>query len=245
MNCLFLISCCKDKEPNGNQDVWDTVRRNVENNFFRVLDNTRLDLTHFYQGLTREKTLQVYKIPPGGKQERVIEAWKTNKNILASKTMPAIERYCGKFYANLDEEVRNKLLEGKLDNILIVSALFGMLKPTDKIPNYELIMKDRSPNNIALKTYWRKVFSTQRFRGFFRYIMSDFSYVYSLMGSNYIYSVKPLLQGYEAYYFHCGSGFDVLRKWAEIMNRSVREGIWDPRRIKDIADEIGCVIRVL
>jgi len=62
-----------------------------------------------------------------------------NKNILSQKTLPAIERYSGVVYKGIDyESLKNKRLFD--EHVRIISGLFGVIKPTDLIPNYKLKM---------------------------------------------------------------------------------------------------------
>lgn len=73
-----------------------------------------------------------------GLKERALEkAIAANKEVLSSKTMPAIERYTGVVYDAIDYQT----LKNKSDfdeKVLIVSGLFGLVRPTDLIPNYRL-----------------------------------------------------------------------------------------------------------
>ena len=65
------------------------------------------------------------------------KAIRTNKNILSSMTLPAIERYSGVVYKAIDyNSIENKNLFD--ERVLILSALFGLLSPKEKIPDYKL-----------------------------------------------------------------------------------------------------------
>lgn len=73
----------------------------------------------------------------GLKEKALEKAITANKEVLTSKTMPAIERYTGVVYDAIDYPT----LENKSDfdgKVLIVSGLFGLVSPTDLIPNYRL-----------------------------------------------------------------------------------------------------------
>lgn len=60
-----------------------------------------------------------------------------NKNVLSSPTMKAIERYKGVVYDGIDYPTfKNASLFDK--RVRIVSALFGLISPIDRIPNYKL-----------------------------------------------------------------------------------------------------------
>lgn len=73
----------------------------------------------------------------GLKEKALEKAIAANKEVLTSKTMPAIERYTGVVYDAIDYPT----IENKSDfdeRVLIISGLFGLVSPTDLIPNYRL-----------------------------------------------------------------------------------------------------------
>ncbi len=73
----------------------------------------------------------------GLKEKALEKAIAVNKDVLSSKTMPAIERYTGVVYDAIDYQT----LKNKSDfdeRVLIVSGLFGFVGPADLIPNYRL-----------------------------------------------------------------------------------------------------------
>ncbi|NDV21312.1 YaaA family protein [Desulfovibrio sp. JC022] len=73
----------------------------------------------------------------GLKEKALEKAVTVNKEVLNSKTMPAIKRYTGVVYDAIDyQTLKNKSDFDK--KVLIVSGLFGLVIPTDLIPNYRL-----------------------------------------------------------------------------------------------------------
>jgi len=73
----------------------------------------------------------------GLKSKALDKAIAVNKELLSSGTMPAIERYTGVVYDAIDYQT----LKNKADfdeKVLIISGLFGLVSPTDLIPNYRL-----------------------------------------------------------------------------------------------------------
>lgn len=64
--------------------------------------------------------------------------------------LPAHERYIGRTLYSI--EVRNAI-NNNPDKVLIVSALFGIIKPNDLIPDYDLKM-DGTLNNIIIYQFW-------------------------------------------------------------------------------------------
>lgn len=73
-----------------------------------------------------------------GLQGKALEqAIKTHKEILTSKTLPAIKRYTGVVYEAIEyETLKNKKLFDQ--RIRIISGLFGLITPQTLIPNYRL-----------------------------------------------------------------------------------------------------------
>lgn len=66
--------------------------------------------------------------------------------------MPAHERYIGRtLYSHA---VRNAISANN-NQVLIVSALFGLIRPNDLIPDYDLQMKDIL-NHQYVNTFWRE-----------------------------------------------------------------------------------------
>ena len=69
-----------------------------------------------------------------------------------NQCMPAIDRYEGRtLYSS---EVKN-VIKNNSSKVLILSALFGILKPNDLIPNYNLKMNDII-NGSFLYNFWRE-----------------------------------------------------------------------------------------
>lgn len=73
----------------------------------------------------------------GLKEKALEKAIAVNDEVLSSKTMPAIERYTGVVYDAIDYQTLKKKSDFD-EKVLIVSGLFGLVRPTDLIPNYRL-----------------------------------------------------------------------------------------------------------
>ncbi len=91
----------------------------------------------------------------GLKEKALADAIETNKNILSSGLLPAIKRYKGVVYQGIDY---NSLENKKLfcERIRIVSALFGLVRPDMKIPNYRLKI-----DKLDAAKLWRSVISDE------------------------------------------------------------------------------------
>lgn len=89
------------------------------------------------------------------------EAIRVNAELYDAPLMSALDRYSpGVMYAamdfaNLPTGAQRRLLE----NGVILSGLFGLLRPDDLIPNYQLGMNARLPDIGPVADYWRPVIS--------------------------------------------------------------------------------------
>lgn len=71
-------------------------------------------------------------------------------------TLPAIERYTGVLYGELDAASLRAVPRRRLDrSVLVVSGLWGLVAPADPIPHYKLKMSANVPPLGKLSTWWR------------------------------------------------------------------------------------------
>ena len=92
----------------------------------------------------------------GVKGAALAQATATNRDAGVSATMPAIERYTGVLYDALDHATlpaRSK--RRAADQIVIFSGLWGLVSPTDQIPDYKLKMGASVEPLGRLATWWR------------------------------------------------------------------------------------------
>ncbi|MCC6142454.1 MAG: peroxide stress protein YaaA [Candidatus Hydrogenedentes bacterium] len=100
-----------------------------------------LDRLKFYGVSTREKAAEIHEI---------------NLSVLSAPAIPAIERYTGVVYGNLDFHSLHDQA-GAANRILIVSGMFGLIRGCTPIPEYKL------PLNPWLTQYWKPI-NERRFR---------------------------------------------------------------------------------
>ncbi|WP_432735121.1 YaaA family protein [Maridesulfovibrio sp. FT414] len=118
MNTIILIPPSEGKADGGNDDPLQSV------------SNITADLI---EAIKEADPKKLY----GLKEAALKKAIAVNKELLTSKTMPAIERYTGVVYDAIDyQTLKNK--SDFNDKMLIVSGLFGLISPVDLIPNYRL-----------------------------------------------------------------------------------------------------------
>lgn len=78
-----------------------------------------------------------------------------NRELTAGPVLPAVERYTGVLYDGLDVGRLDPAARAWIDrHVVIASALFGLLRASDRIPLYRLSGSTALPD-LSLKTHWR------------------------------------------------------------------------------------------
>lgn len=97
----------------------------------------------------------------GVKGVALASATRANLDVLASPTMPAIERYTGVLFDALDVASLSSRDRKRLNKqVLIFSGLWGVVRPDDMIPDYKLKMGATLPPVGKLSTWWREPITT-------------------------------------------------------------------------------------
>ena len=81
-------------------------------------------------------------------RKRLIDA--VDPGLLTAPAIPAAELYTGVLFAALG------LADIPWDGVLISSALWGVVRPGDRIPGYRLDMNAKPPGIGGLAAYWRE-----------------------------------------------------------------------------------------
>lgn len=85
------------------------------------------------------------------------EATAANRELRSGATMPAIERFTGVLYDELDASSLSKRDRTRLDEqVVIFSGIFGLVTPTDPIPDHRLKMNVSLPSIGKVSTDWRE-----------------------------------------------------------------------------------------
>lgn len=89
-------------------------------------------------------------------RQQVLRALGPRHSIRREPTLPAVERYTGVLYRELDAASLRGTPRRRLHrNLLIVSGLWGLAAPADPIPGYRLKMGARLDPLGKLSTWWR------------------------------------------------------------------------------------------
>lgn len=153
----ILLPPAEGKNPGGNPfapDMFD-YRSSSTFNYFSDLNPERRKLITQLQAVIEDG--EGLETLFGVKGDALAEAIEANKNVFNAPLMSALDRYSpGVMYkamdfAGLPTGAQRRLLE----NAIIFSGLFGLLRPDDLIPNYKLRMDASLPEIGKVFKYWR------------------------------------------------------------------------------------------
>ena len=163
MRFSILLPSAEGKATGGNPlapDMFDYRSSNTFN-FFSSLNPERRALIDALQAQVKNADdAELHKLF-GVKGDTLEEAAQVTKDIYRSPLMASVDRYGpGVMYAAMDfaglpTGSQRRLLE----NGVIFSGLFGLLRPDDLIPNYRLKMDARVGDVGKVSTYWREPLS--------------------------------------------------------------------------------------
>ncbi len=159
----ILLPPSEGKNPGGNPfapDMFD-YRSSSTFNYFSDLNPERRKLINVLQS-TIEQGDDLEALF-GVKGDNLEEALDNNLTIFKAPLMSALDRYSpGIMYKSMDfaglpTGAQRRLLE----NAIIFSGLFGLLRPDDLIPNYKLKIDASLPELGKVSKYWRDYVSPQ------------------------------------------------------------------------------------
>lgn len=156
-NFAVLLPPSETKQPGGNPFAPDMFDYRTSNtfNYFSDLNSERRTLIDALQS-TIEKGEDL-EDALGVEGPELEEALRVNAEIYDAPLMSALDRYSpGVLYAAMDfaglpTGAQRRLLE----NGIIFSGLFGLLRPDDLIPNYRLRMDAELPEVGRIDDFWR------------------------------------------------------------------------------------------
>ncbi|MEL6771172.1 MAG: peroxide stress protein YaaA [Bacteroidota bacterium] len=159
----ILLPSAEGKESGGNPfapDMFDYRTSDTFNYFSRLNHERRalIDALHAHIDGADDDTLQKLFGVQGTTLEAAVRA---NLNVYDSPLMSAIERYGpGVMYKSIDFQALPTGAQRRLlENGIIFSGLFGILRPDDLIPEYKLKM-DASVDEIGrVSSFWKPILS--------------------------------------------------------------------------------------
>jgi hypothetical protein len=158
-NLAILLAPAERKQPGGNPfapDMFD-YRTSGTFNFFEDLNPERRKLIDTLHGIIEESDEEALGEIFGLEGPELDEAIRVDSEIYDAPLMSALDRfspgvmYASMDFANLPTGAQRRLLE----NGIILSGLFGLLRPDDLIPNYQLGMDTELPEIGKVTDFWR------------------------------------------------------------------------------------------
>lgn len=147
---LILIPPSEGKAAGGDDPPWEpgTMAVDLDDRRLRVMAALRSAMRA--NATTRSKLL-------GVKGDALAAATAANRQIATSPTMPAAERFTGVLYDALDLGSLRGAARRQADrSILVPSGVFGLVAPSDPIPDHKLKMSVTLGSTGRLSTWWRE-----------------------------------------------------------------------------------------
>lgn len=160
-NFSILLPPSEEKQSGGNPfapDMFDYRTSNTFNYFNELNSERRKLIARLQEVIDDGEGLEDVFSAKGGALKHAVEA---NTEIYNAPLMSAHDRYSpGVMYkamdfAGLPTGAQRRLLE----NGIIFSGLFGLLRPDDLIPDYKLPMDAVVPGLGQISDYWRPIIS--------------------------------------------------------------------------------------
>ena len=154
----ILLPCADEQNKHGNRfapDVFDYRERTTFNFFHGLITDRRALIDRIHRLIEIEGEDFIADIV--GSQEGVTQL----KNLYSAQRMAARKRYDpSDLYAALDfPGLPTGAQRRFLENTVIISGLFGVLRPDDLIPQYALPIGATLPEVGAVTDYWRPLVS--------------------------------------------------------------------------------------
>jgi len=159
----ILLPSAEGKAPGGNPlapDMFDYRTSNTFNYFSELNPERRAVIKTLQQTIQDSEEEELEKLF-GVKGDTLEEAVTVNLEIYGSPLLAAVDRYgpgvmyTAMEFAELPTGAQRRLLE----NGVIFSGLFGLLRPDDLIPNYRLKIDAKLPDIGKMSSFWKPLIS--------------------------------------------------------------------------------------
>lgn len=147
---LILLPPSEGKLSGGTGPAWTSGTMRID------LDLQRIRVAKALRSAMRSNATERGRLL-GVKGDALASATVSNKSVFESPTTQAIERYTGVLYGALDVSTLGNAERTLLDDsVVIFSGLWGLVTPSDPIPDYKLKMGARLGSLGRLSTWWRE-----------------------------------------------------------------------------------------
>ena len=151
---LILLPPSEGKATGGKGPPWESVDQS-----FPALADPRREVVHALveaMGGSSEARSKLL----GVKATKAEEATAVNLDVATAPTMPAIDRYTGVLYDALNyPSLPAKVRRGVDRQVVVFSGLWGVVRPTDPIPDYKLKMGASLPGLGKPARFWKPLIS--------------------------------------------------------------------------------------
>ncbi len=153
---VILLPPSEGKAPGGDASrSWPDVAEDPRFNAFPELNPARLALIQALHEVMQQPRPQLEKLF-GVKGPRLDQALATNRQLPGGPLRPAMERYTGVMFEHLDYPGMPPALRQAFDrHALLFSGVWGLLRPTDWIPDYKLKMDAILPATGRVSDFWK------------------------------------------------------------------------------------------
>ncbi len=152
---LILIPPSEGKAPGGDGPAWAPGTMAVD------LDDRRQRMMAALRQAMRRNAAERGKLL-GVKGDALAAATAANRAIATSPTMPASQRFTGVLYDALDLATLPARARRRADSsLLVLSGVFGLVAPSDPIPDHKLKMSVAVGGLGKLSTWWREPISRE------------------------------------------------------------------------------------
>jgi len=146
---LILLPPSEGKAPEG-----EGAPLNLESLSFSEFNKTRAQMIKALGQLSGKPRVAQKQL--GVKGIALDKARADNAGLLDAPTMTAIERYTGVMYDSIDHESLDAESKRQFgESTIIMSGLFGAVRPFDMIPTYKLKMGAKIRLNKSCATIWK------------------------------------------------------------------------------------------
>lgn len=141
--------------PPGNGMLFPNAQKSKRTNYFKELTPHRQLVMEALESVLHRNGgwEEVFEV----RAEALEEALRLNRNFMNSTTLPARELYSGIMYQAIDFRTLGAAEKKLFDQqTIIFSGLFGLLRPTDRIPPYKLKMSANLGGMVGkIANFWR------------------------------------------------------------------------------------------
>ncbi len=151
---MILLPPSEGKATGGKGPPWESVDQS-----FPALADPRREVVHALveaMGGSSEARSKLL----GVKATKAEEATAVNLDVATAPTMPAIDRYTGVLYDALNYPSLPAKVRRDVDRqVVVFSGLWGVVRPTDPIPDYKLKMGASLPGLGKPARFWKPLIS--------------------------------------------------------------------------------------